>query len=211
MVPKHGDKAMVRSFAIDFMSAAKDAQDEIDKGNELPPIDVADFLWHEVWPFSLQKRGHFILAPYIQRVIDRYCTMPILKTVEHTEWIPKKGSFLAPGGPRPSVVAASTSGTSRKSKPMAEPLRRIAHFLGKYQKAIFDVCRSNATHVHQMEARRISQANALRARLRARPGSPVSGDEEIPPTTQVPDYGFPTAAEYAEFFTDVVEDHDEEE
>ena len=72
------------------------------------------------------------------------------------------------------------------------------------------MCRSNATHVHQMEARRISQANALRARLRARPGSPVSGDEAIPPSPQVPNYGFPTAKEYAEFFTDVVEDRDED-
>ena len=129
----------MRSFAIDFMSAAKDAQDKILKGSELPPIDVADFLWHEVWLFSIQKRGHFILASYIQRVIDRFCTTPIQKTVEHTEWIPKKGSFLAPGGPHPSTVA-STSGTSRKAKPMAEPLRRIARFLGKSQKAIFDVC-----------------------------------------------------------------------
>src|SRR3954463_5436003 len=42
-----------------------------------PPINVADFIWHEVWLFSLQKRGHFPLAPYIQCVIDQFSNVPI--------------------------------------------------------------------------------------------------------------------------------------
>ena len=94
---------------------------------------------------------------------------------------------------------------------MAEPLRRIARFLGKSQQAIFNVCKSNTTAIHQIETHCISQANALKAHLRTRPGSPVSDDEVLPRSPQLPYYGFPTETEYAEFFTDVVDDHVEQE
>src|SRR3954469_11407279 len=122
------------------------------------PIDVADFLWHEVWLHSLTKSDHFPLAPYIHRVIDHFATAPIQKPVVHHEWIPKKGSSLYAGGPHPSVTVASTSLASRRAKPMAEPLRRIARFLGKSQQAIFKACTANATDTHELEVRRVTQA-----------------------------------------------------
>ena len=48
LVPKHDDKSMVRSYTIDLTSMAKAVYDSFEFGTVLPPIDVANFLWHEV-------------------------------------------------------------------------------------------------------------------------------------------------------------------
>src|ERR1041385_5656087 len=42
LVPKHGDKAMEHSFAIDLMACAKGAFDQMELGHASRPIDVAD-------------------------------------------------------------------------------------------------------------------------------------------------------------------------
>ena len=56
LVPKHGDKSMVRSFGIDFLVHVKATQDAFEDGLPTPrPIDVADFIWNEICGFSLQK------------------------------------------------------------------------------------------------------------------------------------------------------------
>src|SRR3954468_17856623 len=99
IVPKHGDKAMVRSFALNLMFYAKDVYNSFERGPVPPPIDVAKFLWHEVCLFSIQKQGHFPFSPYIQCVIDAFVAQPIQKPVIDAEWIPKKGFNLDICGP----------------------------------------------------------------------------------------------------------------
>src|SRR4051812_22546396 len=134
---------MVCSFALNLMAYAKGVSDSLQFGMVPRPIDVANFLWFEVWLLFIQKQGHFPLAPYIQRVIDAFVAQPIQKPVIHGEWIPKKGSYLDLCGPSPSPPAAgsvgSTSAAPPQRTPMAEPFRTIAHFLGKSQKAIFSL------------------------------------------------------------------------
>ena len=57
-----------------------------------------------------------------------------------------------------------------------------------------------ALRARREEVCRISEENALRARLRARPGSPVEPDEPIPTRLPLPEVDFPSATEFPEFF-----------
>ena len=81
-----------------------------------------------------------------------------------------------------------------------KPFDRLARFIGKSHKAIFDTCRYTATHIATEEVRRISEANALRARLHACPRSPIEPDEPIPGRLPLPYVDFPSAADFLEFF-----------
>ena len=95
-----------------------------------------------------------------------------------------------------------------------KPFDRLARFIGKSHKAIFDTCRYTATHIATEEVRHISEANALRARLRARPGSPIEPDEPIPDRIPLPEVDFPSAADFLAFFlapADLSDDDDDED
>ena len=81
-----------------------------------------------------------------------------------------------------------------------KPFDRLARFIGKFHKGITDTCSYTATHIATEEVRHISVANALRARLRACPGSPVEPDEPIPDRLPLPEVDFPSATDFPEFF-----------
>ena len=112
----------------------------------------------------------------------------------HTPWTPRDESSR---GKAPAPPCAESS--SRHTKPFMKPFDRVARFIGKSHKAIFDTCRYTATHIATEEVRHISKVNALRARLRARPGSPVEPDEPIPDRLPPLDVDFPSAADFPEF------------
>lgn len=53
--------------------------------------------------------------------------------------------------------------------------------------------------------------NILRARLRSRPGSPISDDEPLPTTQTLPTIDFPSESDYAEFFMEMAGDEDSDD
>ena len=187
IAPKKGDRGMVRAYSIDLMYYSRK--------NPTRPIDMADFLWHEIRMASCLKVRTLPHAPFIQTVIDSVFTCPINKTNIHSMWTPRDDTSRGKA-PAPSCGESS----SRHTKPFIRPFDRLARFIGKSHKAIFDTCRYTATHIATEEVRRISEANALRARLRACPGSPVEPDEPIPDRLPLPEVDFPSATDFPEFF-----------
>ena len=156
---------------------------------------MADFLWHEIRMASCLKVRTLPHAPFIQTIIDSVFTLPINKTNIHSMWTPHDDTSR---GKAPASSCGESS--SRHTKPFVKPFDRLARFIGKSHKAIFDTCHYTATHIATEEVRRISEANGLRARLRACPGSPVEPDEPIPGRLPLPDVDFPSAIDFLEFF-----------
>jgi hypothetical protein len=195
IAPKKGDRGMVRAYSIDLMYYSQKAPNR--------PIDMADFLWHEIRMACFQKLRTFPHAPFIQTVIDTVYPCPIAKTSTHTMWTPRDDSSR---GKTPVAPVAESS--SRATRPFMKPFDRLARFIGKSHKAIFDTCRYTATHIATEEVHRISEANALRARLRARPGSPVEPDEPIPERLPLPNVDFPSALDFPEFLLDTADQSD---
>ena len=178
---------MVWAYSIDLMYYSRKAPTR--------SIDMADFLWNEIHMASCLKVRTLPHAPFIQRVIDSVYPCSISKTSTHSMWTPRD-EYSRGKAPAPPCAESS----SRHTKPFMKPFDRLARFIGKSHKAIFDTCRYTATHIATEEVRRISEANALRGRLRARPGSPVEPDEPIPDRLPLPEVDFPSATDFPEFF-----------
>jgi len=101
------------------------------------------------------------------------------------------GKTAAPTQPSGSSVPSSSSA----------PHGRLASFFGKAQSAIMKAITFSCQQNHDVQKCLIISKNQLKQLLRDR-GSPVSEDDPIPAAPSTSTFGFPSRAEYPEFFVD---------
>lgn len=188
LVPKLGDRDMVQNYCIDLT-----------KGNE--PIDMADYLWKEILLASTKKNKSFPHGPYIQTLIDAWAPFGVDNTTKHKMWTPRDGDKAKGMAPKRS---------SRKTKHILEPTRRLGHFFARTRKALMESCTFNATQVVTMESHHYKKVKGLKDRLCAR-GILVSEDEDPPTVSKILDFGFPDEAEYPDYFEHEPSDSNEDD
>ncbi|KAM3387341.1 hypothetical protein ACQJBY_010277 [Aegilops geniculata] len=108
IAPKKGDRGMAWAYNIDLMYYYRK--------DPARPVDMVDFLWHEIRMACCLKLRTLPHAPFIQTVIDSVYPCSIAKTSTHSMWIPRDESSRGKA-PAPPCVESSLSHTNPFMKP----------------------------------------------------------------------------------------------